>query len=110
MNLRLENKLVLVTASTGGIGRAIAQYLVGEGARVVINGLTGKSANAAISSMRRVNPEAWLEPLVADSSQPVGAETTIDRFPATDILVNNLGICESVGFFEETGGIVRSVF
>ena len=99
-----------MTASSGGIGRAIAQSLAGEGARVIINGLTEKSVNAAISSMRRVNPEAWLEPLVADSSQPAGAETTIDRFPATDILVNNLGIYEPVGFFEEIGGIVRSVF
>jgi 3-oxoacyl-[acyl-carrier protein] reductase len=51
MNLRLENKLALVTASSGG-----------EGARVIINGLSEKSVNTAISSIREVNPEAWLEP------------------------------------------------
>ena len=44
MNLNLENKLALVTASSGGIGRAIAQSLAGEGARVIINGLSEKSA------------------------------------------------------------------
>jgi len=36
---------------------------------VIINGLSEKSVNTAISSIREVNPEAWLEPLVADSSQ-----------------------------------------
>jgi 3-oxoacyl-[acyl-carrier protein] reductase len=47
MNLRLENKLALVTASSGG-----------EGARVIINGLSEKSVNTAISSIREVNPES----------------------------------------------------
>jgi 3-oxoacyl-[acyl-carrier protein] reductase len=110
MNLRLENKLALVTASTGGIGRAIAQSLAQEGARVVINGLTEKSVNGAIFSIRRVHPEAWLEPLVADSSQPAGAETMIERFPEIDILVNNLGTYEPVGFFEETDESWRRIF
>ena len=99
MNLRLENKLALVTASSGGVG-----------ARVIINGLSEKSVNTAISSIREVNPEAWLEPLVADSSQLAGAETTLERFPEIDILVSNLGIYEPVGFFEETDESWRRIF
>ena len=38
MELDLTNKLALVTGSTQGIGYAIAQTLVAEGARVIVNG------------------------------------------------------------------------
>ena len=38
MKLELENKVALVTASSGGIGLEIARSLAAEGARVVING------------------------------------------------------------------------
>jgi len=40
MNLRLDDKIALVTASTAGIGYAIALDLAREGARVVVNGRT----------------------------------------------------------------------
>ena len=38
MDLKLENKLALVTGSTAGIGFAIAKSLAGEGCRVIVNG------------------------------------------------------------------------
>jgi len=38
MDLQLTGKLAVVTGSTSGIGQAIAQALVNEGATVVING------------------------------------------------------------------------
>jgi NAD(P)-dependent dehydrogenase (short-subunit alcohol dehydrogenase family) len=40
MNLKLEDKLALVSGSTAGIGFAIAKALAAEGARVIINGRT----------------------------------------------------------------------
>ncbi|MBU5900689.1 SDR family NAD(P)-dependent oxidoreductase, partial [Vibrio cholerae O1] len=38
MDLKLTNKLALVTGSTKGIGRAIADSLAAEGTDVIING------------------------------------------------------------------------
>ncbi|MDB6167615.1 MAG: oxidoreductase [Verrucomicrobia bacterium] len=102
MNLQLENKLALVTASTGGIGLEIARTLAREGARVIVNGRSERSVAAAVASLRQSQPDARLEALVADNGVASGTQETIKRFPEVDILVNNLGIYEAVGFFEET--------
>jgi NADP-dependent 3-hydroxy acid dehydrogenase YdfG len=40
MDLRLNGKLALITGSTAGIGAAIAEGLVRENARVILNGRT----------------------------------------------------------------------
>ena len=102
MDLQLSDKLALVTASSGGIGREIARTLAAEGARVIVNGRSESSVREAISLIRRDVPEARLETLVADNGTLDGTETTIRMIPEIDILVNNLGIYEPVGFFDET--------
>lgn len=102
MNLKLDNQLALVTASSGGIGLEIARSLAGEGARVIINGRSASNVANAIASIRNDLPDAKLERLVADNSALAGTQTTIAQFPEVDILVNNLGIYEPVGFFDET--------
>ena len=102
MNLQLENKLALVTGSSGGIGLEIARALAREGARVIVNGRSAETVATAIASIRAHVPEARLESMVSDNGTAEGAALTIARFPQVDILVNNLGIYESLGFFEET--------
>ncbi|MDB6127956.1 MAG: oxidoreductase [Verrucomicrobia bacterium] len=102
MNLQLENKLTLVTASSGGIGLEIARTLAREGARVIVNGRSQRSVDSAVASLRKSQPDAKVEALAADNGTAAGAEQTIARFPEVDILVNNLGIYEAVGFFDET--------
>ena len=47
MNLQLENKTVLVTGSTKGIGFAIARLFAEEGAKVILNGRSQSSAKTA---------------------------------------------------------------
>src|SRR5882672_188402 len=102
MNLKFDNQLALVTASTGGIGREIARSLAREGARVIINRRSASSVNSAIVSIRSDVPEAKLERLIADNSAVEGTAETIRQFPQLDILINNLGIYETVGFFDES--------
>lgn len=102
MNLNLDGKLALVTASSGGIGLEIARVLAREGARVIVNGRSEESVESAVAAILGSEPNAQLERLVADNSSAAGAEQSITQFPAVDILVNNLGIYEPVGFFDET--------
>lgn len=110
MNLDLANKTALVTASSGGIGLEIARSLAADGARVVINGRTQASVDKAIADIRATLPEADLVALAADNGTAEGCAATIAALPSADILVNNLGIYEAVGFFDETDEAWQRLF
>jgi len=102
MNLQLTNKIALVTASTGGIGFEIAKSLALEGAVVVINGRSSSRVNNAMAKILDEVPQAKLQSLIADNATAVGNEITINKFPKIDILINNLGIYESIEFIKST--------
>jgi NAD(P)-dependent dehydrogenase (short-subunit alcohol dehydrogenase family) len=100
MDLKLRNKIALVTGSTAGIGFAIAQSLANEGAHVYVNGRTRKRVDSAVASIRQSNPDAQVDGIVADFGSASGAEAVIARLPAVDVLVNNVGIFEPKPFVE----------
>lgn len=102
MDLQLAGKTALVTASTGGIGLRIAQTLTAEGAAVVVNGRTQGSVDTALATIRESLAAANISGLVADAGTAEGCARIIGELPEVDILVNNLGIYESVPFLETT--------
>ena len=110
MNLDLSGKTALVTASSGGIGLAIARSLAAEGAKVIINGRTQDSVNHALAELRRDLPGAALEELASDNGNATGMVTRPSRCGRCDILVNNLGIYEAIGFFDETDEAWQKMF
>jgi NAD(P)-dependent dehydrogenase (short-subunit alcohol dehydrogenase family) len=100
MDLRLTDKVALVTGSTAGIGFAIARSLAAEGAHVYVNGRTQERVNAAVSSIRSQAATIKVDGIVADFSSPAGAQAVIAKLPAVDVLVNNVGIFEPKSFAE----------
>ncbi|MES2788470.1 MAG: SDR family oxidoreductase [Planctomycetota bacterium] len=110
MNFDLSNKTALVTGSTGGIGLEIARSLAREGATVVLNGRSQASVSQAMQAIRESLPDAKLLPLAADNGTAAGCHATIAEYPEIDILVNNLGIYEAVGFFDETDEAWQRMF
>jgi len=100
MDLQLTGKLALVSGSTKGIGLAIATGLARESARVIINGRAEKSVNDALAKIRQTVPGAKLEGFAGDLSDTAIVDKLVKRFPAVDILVNNLGIFEPKPFAE----------
>ncbi len=100
MNLQLENKLALVSGSTKGIGLAIATSLAREGARVIVNGRAEKSVAEAVAKIKAAVPNAKLETFAGDLADAKVVESLVKKFPAIEILVNNLGIFEPKPFEE----------
>ena len=94
MDLKLEGKQALVTGSTAGIGFAIAGALAKEGASVVVNGRTEPRVQAALQQLQHSGTRGKVEGLAANLGTADGVQQAIARFPALDILVNNLGIFE----------------
>lgn len=97
MNLELQGRLALVTGSTAGIGFAIATALAREGARVIVNGRTVDAAQAAA---RAIGAEtgADVQGFAGDLTGAAAADELQRRFPAVEILANNLGIFEPKAF------------
>jgi NAD(P)-dependent dehydrogenase (short-subunit alcohol dehydrogenase family) len=102
VDLKLTEKVALVTGSTAGIGLAIARSLAGEGAHVYLNGRTQERVDAAMMALRSQVPRAKVEGIVADFSSVAGAEAVIAKLPSVDVLVNNVGIFEPKPFAEIT--------
>ncbi len=102
MDLKIADKLALVTGSTAGIGFAIAQSLAAEGARVIVNGRTAARVDEAVAAIRTAVPQARVEPLTLDLATADGAAQTLTKFPDLDILINNLGVYAPKPFAEIT--------
>ncbi len=87
MDLQLRDSICLVTGSTGGIGRAVADLLRNEGAAVVTVGRSGGDVQADLAQ--------------AGEPERVVRET-LDRHGRIDVLVNNVGVAYQRTFEEVT--------
>lgn len=110
MDLKLLNRLAIVSGSTKGIGFAIARTLAEEGARVIVNGRKDSSVEEAMATIHRSIAHAKVEGIAADLATATGAEQLVRRYPRADILVNNLGIYEPKPFEEITDDDWRRLF
>jgi 3-oxoacyl-[acyl-carrier protein] reductase len=100
MNLGYAGKRCLVTASTGGLGFAIARAIAAEGGTVVINGRGAVSVERATRRIAAGNPEMKLEMAVGNSGSEQGCRQLIEACPEVDILVVNLGVYEAMDIYE----------
>jgi len=97
MELGLTGKVAIVAASSQGLGRACAEALAREGARVVINGRRPEALASAAQAIRRVMAVkgADVHTVAGDVSDPEAInrliKATLARFGQLDILVTNGG-------------------
>ncbi|WPM32164.1 3-oxoacyl-[acyl-carrier-protein] reductase [Hydrogenobacter sp. T-2] len=94
-HIELNGKTALITGSTRGIGKAIAQYLAKAGARVII---TGRDQGRAEEVAKEIAQTYRVETLgvAMDMSEKDSITSAYERieslFGGVDILVNNAGI------------------
>jgi NAD(P)-dependent dehydrogenase (short-subunit alcohol dehydrogenase family) len=90
---RLQGKQVLVTGGTTGIGLAIAQRFLREGARVVVTGRNEELGLRAEAALRDAG-QSWF--VAADAGDPAAVarsvELAVAHLGTLDVLVNNAGV------------------
>lgn len=97
--MKLENKIAIVTGAGQGMGRAIVQHFVEQGARVyavdvnadAVNTTVGESGDKAFPVICDITDESAVRSLVEKIEQEQGR---------LDILVNNAGIGSVDGFLD----------
>jgi len=94
MQVDLSGLRALVTGSTKGIGRAIAEALAENGAEVAINGRKAAEVERAIKDIQGKLPKAKLVAAPGDVASADGVASIIKAAGDVDILVNNAGIFE----------------
>ena len=94
--MRLKDKVAFITGAGAGIGREIAIYFAGNGARVVAAGIVEERGRETASLIERDGGEALFVRVDVSSIPAIeaGVAQAIERFGKIDILVNNAGILE----------------
>ncbi len=98
MDLQLTGKTAFVSGSTQGIGFAIAEALLVEGASVVVNGRDEGRLEGAVARLRAAVPGAAVSGVAADVADPEQVRLLLDSVGEVDILVNNVGLFEVAPF------------
>jgi glucose 1-dehydrogenase len=103
--MRLKNKTAIITGSSQGIGRGIAERFAREGANVVVNYIGNmEMANEVVEKVKAFGSHSIA--VQADVSKPSEInnmfEAAISEFGQVDILVNNAGVEKHAPFWEVT--------
>jgi NAD(P)-dependent dehydrogenase (short-subunit alcohol dehydrogenase family) len=90
--MRLKNKVILVTGSTTGIGKAIAKRCVQEGAQVILHGLEADLGAAALKEIGSTQAVLHLEDLTTEGCPQRLVALALQRFGRLDGIVNNAAL------------------
>ena len=93
--MRLENKVIIVTGSTTGIGKAIAKRCVAEGAKVVLNGLEEDWGKQVLNEIGNENAVLHVEDISNDNAADTLVQLAIKTYGKLDAVVNNAAIVAS---------------
>jgi 3-oxoacyl-[acyl-carrier protein] reductase len=86
----LQGKVAIVTGSARGIGRATAELLSAQGARVLVNDVDGEAAQQAAAEIDG-ETAVFAGDLTADGVPEALVQAAVDAFGQLDIVVNNAG-------------------
>jgi len=93
--MRLKNKVIIVTGSTTGVGKAIALRCIAEGAKVVIHGLEKDLGDSVISGIKKENGILHIEDIIDDGAPQRLVDLAKKTFGKLDAVVNNAALVYS---------------
>ena len=104
MNLGIKDRVAIVTGGSAGIGLAVVEELLENGAHVCV---VARNEERLLASIRTLNVTSErVLAIVADVADPLSAvsivDQTISKFGYLDILVNNAGRAHAGGLMSST--------
>lgn len=98
--MMLQGRVAIVTGAGGGLGRAHALYLAGQGAKVVVNDLGQEAADRVAAEIVAQGGEAFGAAASVTDEAAVNAmvEQVVARWGRVDILICNAGILRDKTF------------
>ncbi len=93
MDLKIKDKIAVVTGGGSGIGEAVALRLASEGAKVVVADVRMEAARKVAEAVKKEGGESLA--VVCDATKPESIDAliseTVKTYGALDILMNNVG-------------------
>ncbi len=93
--MRLQNKVIIITGSTTGIGKAIALRCVAEGARVIIHGLEENWGKSVVTETGEDKAVLHIEDISKESCADRLVALAVKSFGKLDAVVNNAAMVVS---------------
>ena len=94
----LAGKVAIVTGGGAGIGRAVVERFVEEGARVVIADIDAEAGEELAASLGEVAAFVRTDVTSADQVQAL-VDDTVERFGGLDVMANNAGVASAMTRF-----------
>lgn len=111
--MELQNKIAIVTGGSRGIGLAVVETFLREGATVVLCASREETATKAVSGIKEKDPSAKVEGVWPDLSDFASVKAAFDgvaeKYGRIDILVNNAGVSENTPFASDTEEVFERV-
>ena len=104
--MRFQNKVVVITGGSRGIGFATAEKFLQEGATVIIAASSQNNAEKAQHKLWEKHPGSIVDAISPDLSNLEAVKAAFSdihsRYGSIDILINNAGVSESTPFEQYT--------
>jgi NAD(P)-dependent dehydrogenase (short-subunit alcohol dehydrogenase family) len=99
VSARFTGKVILITGATSGMGRATAERLAAEGAKVVLAARGKESGDALVAALRAAGGEATFVPAdVRVEAEAAGlVRQAVERYGRLDGAFNNVGAATAIG-------------
>src|SRR3954467_4655453 len=93
--MRLQNKVIIITGSTTGIGKAIAIRCAAEGARIVVHGLEEEWGKEVVEQLGEEKAVLYIADLGIEGTPERLVQLAINTFGKLDAVVNNAALVAS---------------